>query len=69
MTDPDIQNSECFSKIQISQQLLQCLKKEMTDLNNLLSQAFIIAYNLEGTWTAIRVTYENWQRDIDIEKP
>lgn len=68
MTDPDIQKFEGLSKAQTSQQLLKCLQKEMTDLNNLLSEALVIASNLEGTWTAIRVThknYETWKRELE----
>jgi hypothetical protein len=53
--------------IQKSQHLLKRLKEEMSFLSSLLSQAHIAASNLESAWTAVRVTYENWKRDI--EKP
>jgi len=56
MTDPNIATS---------QHLLKRLKEEMSLLSSLMSQANIIASNLEGTWTAVRVTYENWKRDIE----
>lgn len=51
--------------IQKSQHLLKHLKEEMSFLSSLLSQAHTAASNLEGTWTAVRVTYENWKRDIE----
>ena len=51
--------------IQKSQHLLKRLKEEMSFLSSLLSQAHVAASNLEGTWTAVRVTYENWKRDIE----
>ena len=44
---------------------LKRLKEEMSLLSSLMSQANIIASNLEGTWTAVRVTYGNWKRDIE----
>ena len=50
--------------IQKSQHLLKRLKEEMSFLSSLMSQAHIAASNLESTWTAVRVTYENWKRDI-----
>ena len=50
--------------IQKSQQLLKRLEEEMIFLSSLMSQAQIVASNLKGTWTAIRVTQENWKRDI-----
>jgi hypothetical protein len=53
--------------IATSQHLLKRLKEQMSFLRNLMSQANVVASNLEGTWTAVRVTYENWQRDN--EKP
>ena len=56
MTDPNIATSH---------HLLKRLKEEMTFLSSLMTQAKIVSSNLEGTWTAVRVTYENWQRDIE----
>ena len=61
MTDLDIQNSECLSNIQLSKRLLEELKKEMAEFNGLMRRAFIIASNMEGTWTAIKVTHENYK--------
>jgi hypothetical protein len=61
MTDVDIQNSECLSNTQLSKKLLGNLEKEMTEFNNLISQAFIVASNMEGTWTAIKVTHRNYK--------
>ena len=29
-----------------------------------MSQAEVVAYNLQGTWTAVSVTYGNWTRDL-----
>jgi hypothetical protein len=51
--------------IQNSQHLLKRLKEDMDSLNNVLSQAQIVASNLDGTWTAVHVTYKNWKRDIE----
>ena len=51
--------------IQKSQHLLKRLKEEMSFLSSLMAQANITASNLEGAWTAVRVTYENWKRDIE----
>jgi hypothetical protein len=51
--------------IQKSQHLLKSLKEQMSFLNSLLSQAEILCSNLQGTWTAIRVTHGNWIRDIE----
>jgi len=56
MTDPNIATS---------QHLLKRLKEEMSFLSSLMAQADVVASNLEGTWTAVRVTYENWKRDIE----
>ena len=50
--------------IQKSHQLLKALEKEMVSLRNLMSQAEVVAYNLQGTWTAVSVTYGNWTRDL-----
>lgn len=50
--------------IQKSIHLLKRLKEEMSFLNSLVSQADIVCSNLQGTWTAIRVTHGNWIRDI-----
>jgi hypothetical protein len=56
--------------IQKSIHLLKRLKEEMSFLNSLVSQADIVCSNLQGTWTAIRVTHGNWIRDIEenVEK-
>lgn len=51
--------------IQKSIHLLKRLKEEMSFLNSLVSQADIVCSNLQGTWTAIRVTHGNWIRDIE----
>lgn len=51
--------------IQKSKHLLKRLKEEMSFLSSLMSQADVVSSNLQGTWTAIRVTYENWERDIE----
>ena len=56
MTDPNIATS---------QHLLKRLKEAMSFLSSLMSQAHIVASNLEGTWTAVRVTYENWKRNVE----
>lgn len=53
MVDHDIQNS---------QHLLKRLEEEMIFLRSLMSQAEVVASNLQGTWTAISVTYGNWKR-------
>ncbi|MBL8675976.1 MAG: hypothetical protein JNJ47_00900 [Alphaproteobacteria bacterium] len=50
--------------IQNSQHLLKRLEEEMTFLRSLMSQAEVVASNLQGTWTAVSVTYDNWKRDI-----
>ena len=54
MTDPHIQKS---------QHLLKRLEEEMIFLNSLMSQALVVSSNMKGTWTAIKVTHENWKRD------
>jgi hypothetical protein len=51
--------------IQKSIHLLKRLKEEMSFLSSLVSQADIVCSNLQGTWTAIRVTHGNWIRDIE----
>lgn len=51
--------------IATSQHLLKRLKEEMRLLSSLMSQADVVASNLQGTWTAVRVTYENWERDVE----
>ena len=51
--------------ITTSQHLLKRLKEEMSLLSSLMSQAHIAASNLETAWTAVRVTYKNWKRDIE----
>jgi hypothetical protein len=56
MTDPNIA---------ISQHLLKRLKEEMHFLGSLLSQATVIASNIEGTWTSIKHARENLERDIE----
>ncbi len=56
MADHDIQNSR---------HLLKRLEEEMIFLRSLMSQAEVAASNLQGTWTAISVTYKNWKRDIE----
>ena len=53
------------SNIATSQHLLKRLKEEMSLLSSLMSQADLIASNLERTWTSVRVTYENWKRDVE----
>jgi len=53
------------SNIATSQHLLKRLKEEMHFLGSLLSQATIIASNLEGTWTSIKHAQENWKRDSE----
>lgn len=53
MVDHDIQNS---------QHLLKRLEEEMIFLRSLMSQAEVVSSNLQGTWTAISVTYDNWKR-------
>jgi len=53
------------SNIATSQHLLKRLKEDMNLLSSLMSQADIVASNLQGTWTAVRVTYENWKRDVE----
>ena len=50
--------------IQKSQHLLKRLEEEMIFLRNLMSQAEVVASNLQGTWTAVSVTYGNWKRDL-----
>ena len=56
MADHDIQNSH---------HLLKRLEEEMVFLRSLMFQAEVVASNLQGTWTAISVTYKNWKRDIE----
>ena len=51
--------------IQNSQHLLKRLEEEMVFLRSLMFQAEVVASNLQGTWTAISVTYKNWKRDIE----
>lgn len=51
--------------IATSKHLLKQLKEEMSLLGSLMSQADVIASNLQGTWTAVRVTYENWKREVE----
>ena len=51
--------------IQNSQHLLKRLEEEMTFLRSLMSQAEVVASNLQGTWIAISVTYENWKRKTE----
>jgi hypothetical protein len=48
--------------IQKSQHLLKRLEEEMIFLRSLMSQAEVVASNLQGTWTAVSVTHENWKR-------
>ena len=55
MADHDIQNSH---------RLLKRLEEEMIFLRSLMSQAEVVASNLQGTWTAVSVTYANWKRDL-----
>ena len=50
--------------IQKSHHLLKALEEEIISLRNLMSQAEIVAYNLQGAWTAVSVTYGNWKRDL-----
>ena len=50
--------------IQKSHHLLKALEEEMVSLRNLMSQAEVVAFNLQGTWTAVSVTYGNWKRDL-----
>ena len=49
--------------IQKSQHLLKRLEEEMIFLNSLMSQSLVVVSNIKGTWTAIKVTHENWKRD------
>jgi hypothetical protein len=63
MTNPNIATSH---------HLLKRLKEEMNFLssllsqaNSLMSQAYTVASNLEGTWTSIKHTQENWERGIE----
>jgi hypothetical protein len=56
MTNPNITTS---------QHLLKRLEEEMNFLSSLMAQAIMVASNLEGTWTSIRITYKNWKRDIE----
>lgn len=51
--------------IQKSKHLLKRLKEEMSFLSNLMAQADIVSSNLQGTWTAVRITYENFEKDIE----
>ena len=51
--------------IQNSQHLLKLLEEEMIFLRSLMSQAEVVASNLQGTWIAISVTYENWKRKTE----
>lgn len=51
--------------IQNSQHLLKRLEEEMIFLRSLMSQAEVVASNLQGTWIAISVTYENWKRKTE----
>jgi hypothetical protein len=51
--------------IQNSQHLLKRLEEEMIFLNGLMNQAQVVAANLKTTWTAIRVTHENWKRKTE----
>ena len=53
------------SNIATSQHLLKRLKEEMSLLGSLMSQANIVSSNLQGTWTAVCVTYENWKMDVE----
>jgi len=53
------------SNIATSKHLLKRLKEEMNLLRSLMSQVDIVSSNLQGTWTAVRVTYENWKRDVE----
>ena len=53
------------SNIATSQLLLKRLKEEMRLLGSLMSQANVISSNLQVTWTAVRVTYENWKREVE----
>ncbi len=51
--------------IQKSQHLLKRLEEEMNFLSSLMSQAQVVASNLDMTWTAIRVTHKNWKKDTE----
>ncbi len=51
--------------IQNSQHLLKRLEEEMIFLRSLMSQAEVVASNLQGTWIAISVTHENWIRKVE----
>ena len=50
--------------IQNSHHLLKRLEEEMIFLRSLMSQAEVVASNLQGTWTTVSVTYGNWKRDL-----
>lgn len=54
--------------IQKSQHLLKRLEEDMNFLRNLLSQAEAVSSSLNGTWTAIRVTYTNWKRKMESDQ-
>jgi hypothetical protein len=49
--------------ITTSQHLLEELEEQMHSLNRLMSDVETVACNLKGTWTALSITHENFQRD------
>ena len=49
--------------ITISQHLLKELEEQMHSLNRHMSEIDTVVHNLKGTWTAISITYGNFQKE------